>query len=89
MYRIVVYPEAQEQIAALPDEALAGYAEVAGVLELSPWNGPPHRASNPDGALRRWIFGPSAAGHVVYLIVEDLQEVHLVMVQWLGVTPAD
>jgi hypothetical protein len=33
VYRLVVYPEAQEQIAALPDEALVDYAEVTGVLE--------------------------------------------------------
>ncbi len=88
MYRIVVYPEAQEQIAALPDAALEGYAEVTGVLEVSPWNGPPHHWSNPDGAVRRWHFGPAAAGQVVYLIVEDVQEVHVVLVQWFGPTDA-
>lgn len=87
MYRIVVYPEAHDQIAALPDDALSAYAEVAEVLELSPWNGPPHRETNPDGALRRWAFGPGAAGHVVYLVLEDRQEVHVVMVQWLGPVP--
>lgn len=36
MYRIVVYPEAQEQIAALPDTALVGYAEIISVLEVLP-----------------------------------------------------
>lgn len=87
MYRIVVYPEAQEQIAALPDTALVGYAEIISVLEVLPWNGPPHHRSNPDGAVRRWHFGPMAAGQVVYLIVEDLHEVHVLLVQWLG--PAD
>ncbi|MGQ0717548.1 MAG: hypothetical protein ACT4NP_09585 [Pseudonocardiales bacterium] len=84
MYRIVVYPEAQDQIAALPDAALRDYAEVASVLEASPWNGPPHHRSNPDGAVRRWHFGPKTAGQVVYLIVEDIQEVHVLLVQWLG-----
>lgn len=84
MYRIVVYPGAQDQIAALPDEALRGYAEVASVLETTPWNGPPHHRSNPDGAVRRWHFGPETAGQVVYLIVEDIQEVHVLLVQWLG-----
>lgn len=82
MYRIVVYPEAQEQIAALPDEALDSYAEVAGVIELSPWAGPPQHEGNPDGAVRHWRFG--AAGQVVYLIVQDVQEVHVILVQWLG-----
>jgi len=28
VYRLVIYPEAQEQIAALPDDALNGYADV-------------------------------------------------------------
>ena len=83
MYRISVYPEAQEQIAALPDEALVGYAEVTNVLELSPWAGPPHHRSNPGGAVRRWHFGPSAAGQLIYLVVEDAQEVHVLLVQWL------
>jgi hypothetical protein len=84
VYRIVVYPEARDQILALPDKALAGYAEIAQVIELSPWNGPPHHHANPDGALRRWHFGPEVAGQLVYLILEDLHEVHVVMVQWLG-----
>lgn len=88
MYRIIVYPEAQDQIAVLPNAALEGYAEVASVLEVSPWGGPPHHRSNPEGAVRRWHFGSMAAGQVVYLIVEDLQEVHVLLVQWLGAVDA-
>ena len=84
MYQLVVYPEAQEQIAALPDDALIAYADVHGVLELKPWNGEPQHKDNPDGAVRRWPFGPGAAGHVVYLILEAQREVHVVLVQWLG-----
>lgn len=89
MYRIVVYPEAQEQVLALPGDALNSYARLAEALELSPWNGSPHHKANPNGALRRWHFGPSGAGHVVYLVLEDLREVHIVMVQWLGRSFAD
>lgn len=84
MYRLVVYPEAQEQVAALPDEALEGYAEVLGVLELVPWSGEPQHKANPDAAVRRWVFGPSGAGQVVYLILEDQHEVHVILVLWLG-----
>jgi hypothetical protein len=84
VYRLVVYPEAQEQIAALPDEALVDYAEVTGVLGVSPWAGLPHHRSNPDGAVRRWHFGPSSAGQVIYLVIEDIQEVHVLLVQWLA-----
>lgn len=84
MYRVITYPDALDQIAALPVVALAGYAEVFDALELVPWNGSPQNTSNPDGALRRWVFGPGAAGQVVYLILEDQREVHVVLVQWLG-----
>lgn len=70
MYRVVTYPEAQEQIAALPDEALGAYAEVLGVLEPQPWSGWPQHQGNPEGAVRRWLFGAGGAGQVVYLILE-------------------
>lgn len=84
MYKIVVYPEAAEQIDALPYAALTDYAEVHAVLEVRPWSGDPQYAGNPDGAVRRWPFGSGQAGHVVYLILDDQQEVHVLMVQWFG-----
>jgi hypothetical protein len=34
--------------------------------------------------VRRWLFGPAGAGQVIYLILERDQEVHLLLVQWLG-----
>jgi hypothetical protein len=58
VYQIVVYPDAADQIAALPDDALQAYVDVFGALELTPWNGPPLHEDNPDGAVRRWDFGP-------------------------------
>jgi len=84
VYRLVIYPEVQEQIAALPDEALIGYADVLDVLELAPWSGQSQHAGNPEGAVRRWMFGPEGTGHVIYLILEDQREVHVALVQWLG-----
>ena len=84
MYRIIVYPDAAEQIAALPDKALAGYGQVLDVLEIEPWAGKPQNKANPGGAVRRWAFGPDSAGHVVYLILEDQREVHISLVQWWG-----
>lgn len=83
MWRLVVYSEAQEQVAALPDEVLEGYAEVLGVLELAPWSGEPQHKANPDAAVRRWVFGPGGAGQVIYLILEDQCEVHVILVFWL------
>lgn len=85
MYRIVPDDEIFEQIAALPTAALSAYFEVLDVLQLTPWNGEPQNSKNPGGEVRRWHFGPGLAGQVVYLILEDRQEVHVLMVQWLGV----
>jgi hypothetical protein len=83
VYRVVPDEATVEQVAALPVTVLADYLEVLIALGLTPWNGSPHNEANPDGAVRRWAFGPDAAGHVVYLIDEDRRAVHLLVVQWL------
>jgi hypothetical protein len=87
VYRIVPDTAVSEQIAALPAEALAHLAGVLATLELTPWNGRPHHEDNPAGAVRRWTFGPHQAGHLIYLIIDDQREVHLLLIQWLN--PAD
>ncbi len=84
MYRIVVYPEAADQIAALPADALHAYADVLGAPELTPWNGLPLHEDNPDGAVRRWDFGLGHAGQAIYLVLDERQEVHVMLVQWFG-----
>ncbi len=84
MYRIIPDTAVSEQVAALPVEALASYAEVLKVLQLTPWNGRPQHPANPDAPVRRWAFGLGQAGHIVYLILEEQQEVHLLLVQWWG-----
>jgi hypothetical protein len=84
MYRLVPDAATLDQVAALPVDALFAYADVLTVLELKPWAGEPHHAAHPEGAMRRWLFGPEGAGQVIYLVVEDRREVHLLMVQWLG-----
>jgi hypothetical protein len=83
-YRIVPDESTLAQVAALPPEALAAYAQVLDVLEVAPWNGEPQHAGNPDGPVRRWHFGREGAGQVLYLIVEEPPEVHVLLVQWLG-----
>ena len=70
------------QVAALPTDALDAYAEVLEVLQLTPWNGRALHENNPEGAVRRWTFGSGHAGQVVYLILKEQQEVHLLLVQW-------
>ena len=84
MYRIVPDDAVFEQVTTLPVEALAAYADVLDVLKLTPWNGEPQHEDNPDAEVRRWYFGPSLAGQVIYLIVEEQREVHVLLVQWLG-----
>ncbi|MFC9250662.1 hypothetical protein [Amycolatopsis thailandensis] len=84
MYRIIPDSEVLDQVAKLPTAALAAFSEVLAVLELTPWNGEPQHAAKPDVEVRRFHFGPGDAGQVVYLIVEHVDEVHLLRVQWLG-----
>ncbi|SDM91684.1 hypothetical protein SAMN04489726_3986 [Allokutzneria albata] len=69
MYRVETGGEAMEQIAELPNEALAHYAQVLGVLELTPWNGTPYNRSNPDSPSRQFLFGPHGEGMAVYLVL--------------------
>ena len=83
MYRVVVHPEAADQLAELPAAALAEYAQVMDAIEVVPWNGPPHNARNASGAVRRWLFGPSGAGQVLYLVLERQREVHVLRVLWV------
>lgn len=82
MYRIETDSAATEQIIALPDEALADYTQVLGVLELVPWNGDPLHDGNPDGAVRTLPFG--RAGLVTYLILDDQRRVDVLNVLWVG-----
>lgn len=84
MYRILPDATTVTQVAALPVHALESYAQVLTTIEIAPWSGPPQHEDNPDGAVRRWTFGPGGAGQVVYLIMEDQREVHLLLVQWFG-----
>ena len=72
------------QVAALPNDALASYAQVLGVLELVPWNGDPYKKDNPEGNLRQLIFGSGGEGFVTYLILEDQRLVDVLKVLWAG-----
>lgn len=84
MYQVVPDGAVLEQITALPGEALQDVADVIEVLALTPWNGRAQHEANPDGPVRWWPFGPGHVGQVVYLILEERREVHLLLVQWLG-----
>jgi hypothetical protein len=84
VYRLVYTPEAQDQIRELPLAALAAFADLLPVLELTPWNGEPQNNANPGGAVRRWLFGPAGGGQAVYLVIENPAEVHVLTIQWIG-----
>lgn len=84
MYRVVVYPDAADQIDALPASALADYAAVMDAVEVAPWNGPPYNERSPEG-VRWWSFGPSGAGQVLYLVLDHQREVHVLRVLWVEI----
>ncbi|OLT01485.1 hypothetical protein BJF90_31560 [Pseudonocardia sp. CNS-004] len=81
-YSLDVDPLAEQQIAALPQNALAVLADGLTVLELVPWNGLPVNHSNPDGPVRQLPFG--SLGMITYLILDDQQRVDLLIVTWAG-----
>jgi len=83
VYRVITYPDAGEQVAALVAEALPCYAEAFGVLELL-WNGRPHNDDKLDGPIRELVFGANGEGTVTYLILEDQRRVDVLLVQWVG-----
>lgn len=82
MYAVDTDGQAQQQIDALPTDALSSYAELRVVLETAPWSGRPYHRDNPDGALRSHPFG--TAGLAVYLILDDQRRVDVLSVQWVG-----
>lgn len=83
-YEIEIYPDAREQIHALPAGALPALAEVMAMLELTPWNGSPLNEVNPDGAVRVVTFGPRGEGLATYLVLDGQQRVDVLRVIWIG-----
>lgn len=74
-----------DQLEALPAEALAAFAALRVVLEVTPWSGEPARGTNPHGAVRFLGFSTGEAdGFVYYLILEDQRRVDLLELLWLS-----
>ena len=82
MYTVETDGQAQQQVDALPAEALTAYAELRVLLETSPWSGAPFRRDNPGGNLRVHTFG-AGRGLAVYLILDDQRRVDVLQVQWV------
>lgn len=83
-YEILIDPEARAEIEALPRTALLAFAEAMTVLELTPWSGEPQHRDNPDGAVRRTVFGSAGEGIVVYLVLEEQRRVDVLRVVWFA-----
>lgn len=82
MYEVHRDEHVEQQVSALPAEALAAYAEARTVLELQPWAGEPVNAHNPDGPVRTLVFDGS--GLITYLILDDQRRVEELQVLWIG-----
>jgi hypothetical protein len=81
VYRVVTDDLVQQQIDALPSEALAEFAELRTLLEIHPWSGEPLHKKNPRGVLTM-SFGQQGEGLGYYLILEDQRRVDLLTVVW-------
>jgi hypothetical protein len=62
VYQLVVYPEAHDQIAALPADALAAYASVHDVLELAPGKGRRYMRTTHTGQCGVGTSAPARPG---------------------------
>jgi hypothetical protein len=81
VYRITLDPIAEDQIHALPPEALRPLAELFALLEVAPWSGQPFNFSQPKGNMLTHAFGE--AGLVTYLVLDEQREVYLIRVEWV------
>lgn len=59
MYEVTTDEQSQQQIEALPIEALVPFAEGRAALELAPWNGALYHQHRPDSPMRALTFGDS------------------------------
>jgi hypothetical protein len=84
VYEVTTDEQSRAQLDALPEPALAPFAEARAMLELAPWNGRPYHHRRPDSPMRTLVFGPHGEGTIVYLILDDQRRVDLLVVLWLA-----
>jgi hypothetical protein len=84
VYRVETDEAALQQIEALPSGALASYAELRTLLEISPWSGSPVNDKNPNGPVRTLTFGSYHEGMATFLILEAQRRVDVLSVLWIG-----
>jgi hypothetical protein len=57
VYELSLDPVAEDQIKAVPQEALRPLAELFTLLETAPWSGEPFNPANPRGNMLTHAFG--------------------------------
>ncbi len=71
MYRVDTDDWVQQQVDALPADALPLFAELRTLLEVDPWCGDLVNDQNPGGRVRTLTFGRAHEGLAAYLILDD------------------
>jgi hypothetical protein len=80
VFKLIIDPVAEEQIAALPDHALRPLAELLALLETAPWSGDPYNSKNPRANMLTHPFGER--GLATYVVLDRQLEVYLVRIEW-------
>jgi hypothetical protein len=83
VYRVITDALAKPQVDALPARALAAYAKVRTLLEISPWASDPINRKNPEAEVRTLTFGPHHEGVATFLILDDQRRVDVLSVLWV------
>ena len=80
MYQLSLDPVAEDQIKAIPQEALRPLAELFTLLETAPWSGEPFNPANSRGNMLTHAFGE--LGLATYPVLEERREVYLLRIEW-------
>ncbi len=81
MYQLSLDPVAEDQISAVPQQALRPLAELFTLLETAPWSGQPFNPGNPRANMLSHEFGE--AGLATYLVIEEQREIYLLRIEWV------
>lgn len=84
MYTLRSSDQVDDQIAHLPREALAAFAEIRALLEIAQRSGDSINQTDPNAPVRSWAFGPGGRGAIYYLVQERDRLVDLLDVLWAG-----
>ncbi|MEU0521024.1 hypothetical protein [Streptosporangium sp. NPDC006007] len=80
MYQVTLDPLAEEQIAAIPVEALRPLAELLALLEIAPWSGQSYSPAKPKANMLTHAFGER--GLATYVVLDEQREVYLIRIEW-------